>query len=159
MPQSTISPAEELHKVIERLPLRTRSAMLDAVRSPRASLIAGAYVDGDGGTCPLLPAHRRGGRVNDDAAAASRFAGLWDLFTGTRSGAPRPIEEGERQALESMLTASVARERRRRAEAKLERARAERVRERDRERRERAGREAIVRIRHGFGARGWRARS
>jgi hypothetical protein len=121
---------------------------------PRASLIAGAYVDGDGGTCPLLAAHRRGGRVSDEAAVATPFAGLWDLYTGTRSGRPRPIEQEERRALEAMLTASVAREQRHRAEAELERARAEQVRERDRERREQAGREAIIRIRHGFGGKG-----
>jgi hypothetical protein len=68
----------ELRLAIECLPLRTREAMLRGVReSPR--IIVGAYTDGEGGVCPMLAAHRRGGRTN-----FLSFARSWDRFTGAR---------------------------------------------------------------------------
>jgi hypothetical protein len=60
--------------------------------------------------------------VNDEALASSPFATTWDRYTGAETGSPRPVEKGERQTLEAMLTTSVVREQRLRAAAELERA-------------------------------------
>jgi hypothetical protein len=49
--------------------------MLQAVRAGER-IIAGAYVDGQGGVCPMLAAHRRGGRTDFIS-----FARSWDRFT------------------------------------------------------------------------------
>jgi hypothetical protein len=68
----------ELRLAIECLPVGTREAMLDGVlSSPR--IIVGAYTDGEGGVCPMLAAHRRGGRTN-----FLSFARSWDRFTRAR---------------------------------------------------------------------------
>jgi hypothetical protein len=67
---------EELRRAIDCLPVRTREAMLAGVRSGQP-IIVGAYVDGEGGVCPMLAAHRRGGRTDFLA-----FACAWDRFTG-----------------------------------------------------------------------------
>ena len=56
------NPAERLRFAVEALPMRTREAMLRGVDSN--SIIVGAYVDRDGGICPMLAAHRNGGRTN-----------------------------------------------------------------------------------------------
>src|SRR4249919_1464802 len=64
-------PIEELRQAIDCLPARTRVAMLDGVHSN--SIIAGAYTDRSGGVCPMLAAHRCGGRT--DLLA---FAHAWD---------------------------------------------------------------------------------
>jgi hypothetical protein len=56
--------------------------MLDGVRS--SEIIVGAYVNGEGGVCPMLAAHRRGGRT--DLLA---FARAWDRFTDVQGGARR----------------------------------------------------------------------
>jgi hypothetical protein len=71
-------PIEELRLAIECLPLQTREAMLEGVlASPR--ILVGAYTDGEGGVCPMLAAHRRGGRTN-----FLSFARSWDRFTHAR---------------------------------------------------------------------------
>ena len=68
----------ELRLAVECLPLRTREAMLEGVlSSPR--IIVGAYTDREGGVCPMLAAHRRGGRTN-----FLSFARSWDRFTHAR---------------------------------------------------------------------------
>jgi hypothetical protein len=67
---------EDLRRAIDCLPVRTREAMLAAVRDAQP-IIVGAYVDGEGGVCPMLAAHRRGGRTDFLA-----FARAWDRFTG-----------------------------------------------------------------------------
>ena len=59
----------------------TREAMLAGVRASSA-IIVGAYVDGEGGVCPMLAAHRRGGRTD-----FLSFARAWDRFTRSRSPA------------------------------------------------------------------------
>ncbi|MDX6652605.1 MAG: hypothetical protein QOJ38_1386 [Solirubrobacterales bacterium] len=65
------------------MPQRTREAMLRGIRRNR--IIAGAYADKDsGGVCPMLAAHRNGGRTD-----FGRFAIAWDEFTG-EIGATRP---------------------------------------------------------------------
>jgi hypothetical protein len=71
-------PIDELRLAVRCLPLQTREAMLEGVLSgPR--IIVGAYTDGEGGVCPMLAAHRRGGRTN-----FLSFARSWDRFTHAR---------------------------------------------------------------------------
>lgn len=67
---------EELRRAIDCLPVQTREAMLAGVRAGQP-IIVGAYTDPDGGVCPMLAAHRRGGRTDFLA-----FARAWDRFTG-----------------------------------------------------------------------------
>jgi hypothetical protein len=68
-PRATI---EDLRQAIECLPRATRIAMLEGIESNE--IIVGAYSDG-GGICPMLAAHRAGGRTN-----AVSFARAWDRF-------------------------------------------------------------------------------
>lgn len=74
--------------------------MLDAIDHNR--IIVGAYTDRDGGVCPMLAAHRNGGRTS-----YASFARAWDRYTraGTRS---RPATERELTTLRTMLEASLA---------------------------------------------------
>lgn len=137
MPTFATDPIDELRSAVERLSPNTRAAMLAAVRCPATRIIAGGYVERGGGVCPLLAAHRRGGRTHDDGTASSPFAAVWDRFTATPRGAPRPIEPAERRVLEDLLVSSLARERRRREAA---------------ERRERETREAVAKVRTGRAA-------
>ena len=51
------SPVERLRLAIDCLPVATREAMLAGVRA-NERIIVGAYVDGEGGVCPMLAAHR-----------------------------------------------------------------------------------------------------
>jgi hypothetical protein len=67
----------ELRRAIGALPVRTREAMLDGIRSN--PIVVGAYTDSDGGICPMLAAHRHGGRTTLLA-----FARSWDRFAGAR---------------------------------------------------------------------------
>jgi len=68
---------QELRHAIDALPLKTRVAMLEGVR--HNEIILGAY-SADDGICPMLAAHRGGGRTN-----AEGFAKTWDRF-GAVSG-------------------------------------------------------------------------
>ena len=65
-------------------------------------IIVGAYVDRDGGVCPMLAAHRNGGRTS-----LASFARAWDRFTGAkrprRGDAPRGL-----RTLRSLLESSLA---------------------------------------------------
>lgn len=83
---------EDLRLSIDCLPLRTRVAMLEGVRS--SQIIVGAYVDRQGGVCPMLAAHRHGGRTDFLA-----FAKSWDRFTR----APRPGRRATKREV-SILT-------------------------------------------------------
>jgi hypothetical protein len=76
-------PVVELRRAIDCLPLSTRRAMLESVRGGER-IIVGAYVDGRGGVCPMLAAHRRGGRTN-----FLSFARAWDRFAGASRKARR----------------------------------------------------------------------
>ena len=70
---------------IEWLPIDTKRAMLDAIEHNR--IIVGAYTDRDGGVCPMLAAHRNGGRTS-----YASFARAWDRYTKAPAAAraPRP---------------------------------------------------------------------
>lgn len=70
---------DDLRLTVACLPRHTMVAMLEGLRAGR--IIAGAYTDDDGGTCPMLAAHRRGGRTDFLA-----FARAWDRFTGVEAG-------------------------------------------------------------------------
>ena len=74
--------------------------MLDAIEHNR--IIVGAYTDRDGGVCPMLAAHRNGGRTS-----YASFARAWDRYTkaGARS---RPATDREVTTLKTMLEASLA---------------------------------------------------
>jgi hypothetical protein len=95
------SPVERLRTAIDCLPIATREAMLAGVRA-NARIIAGAYVDGEGGVCPMLAAHRGGGRTD-----LLSFARSWDRFTRARGGS-RVASEREVRILVAQLEDSVA---------------------------------------------------
>ena len=84
---------------IDCMPSTTRQAMLDGITSNR--IIVGAYTDRRGGVCPMLAAHRHGGRT-----ALASFARAWDRYTNAH-GRPRPATERELRTLKAMLQASL----------------------------------------------------
>jgi hypothetical protein len=95
-------PARELRRTIDAMPLDTRRAMLAGIA--RNPIIVGAYTAPGGGVCPMLAAHRNGGRTD-----YSEFARAWDRYA--RAGRnTRPATEGELTALRTMLEASIAEE-------------------------------------------------
>jgi hypothetical protein len=79
------------------LPIETREAMLVALDAD--TIVTGAYTI-DGGICPMLAAHRRGGRTNRES-----FAHAWDRYTGAEKG--RRASEREIRTLRCMLEASL----------------------------------------------------
>ncbi len=89
-----------LRLTVSCLPLGTCEAMLEAVSSGER-IIVGAYVDRDGGMCPMLAAHRRGGRTDFLA-----FAKAWDRFTRAR-GKAREATPRELSVLVSLLEQSL----------------------------------------------------
>jgi hypothetical protein len=90
--------AQELRRAIDCLPVRTREAMLQGIGANE--IIVGAYTDRDGRICPMLAAHRSGGRTS-----LASFARAWDRYTCARR--PRPATERELRTLSSMLEASL----------------------------------------------------
>jgi hypothetical protein len=90
-------PIEQLRTAIDCLPLATRLAMLDGVRSQQ--IVVGAYSHPDG-VCPMLAAHRCGGRTSLIA-----FARAWDRFAGARRA--RRATTRELRVLTAHLEASV----------------------------------------------------
>jgi hypothetical protein len=91
---------DRLRIAIDCLPLATREAMLAGVRA-NERIIAGAYVDDAGGVCPMLAAHRRGGRTD-----FLSFARSWDRFARV-AGKARPATPRELTILVSQLEASL----------------------------------------------------
>ena len=89
---------EDLRLAVECLPERTKVAMLDGIAVN--TIIVGAYTDRSGGVCPMLAAHRHGGRTNLLA-----FAKAWDRFCGAKR--PRVATERELAILRSHLEASL----------------------------------------------------
>jgi hypothetical protein len=98
------SPVEALRLAIDCMPLATREAMLEAVRAGER-IIAGAYVDRQGGVCPMLAAHRRGGRTDFIS-----FARSWDRFTRVggkaREATPREVRILAVHLEDSLMSAS-----------------------------------------------------
>jgi hypothetical protein len=88
---------------VECLPIETKHAMLTGVRANR--IIIGAYTDRDGGVCPMLAAHRNGGRTN-----FGTFARAWDAYTGAKQRRPRRASRREVRALEGYLEMSLIRD-------------------------------------------------
>jgi hypothetical protein len=95
------SPHDDLRLAIDMLPQRTRVAMLEGIRANE--IIVGAYTDKVGGVCPMLAAHRNGGRTDFIS-----FAKAWDAFA--RAKRPRMATGRELRILETMLEASLAAE-------------------------------------------------
>ena len=81
------------------MPARTRQAMLEGIGG--TAIIVGGYSDGHGGICPMLAAHRNGGRTS-----FLSFARAWDAFA--RADAVRPATPRELQVLDDLLVASLA---------------------------------------------------
>ena len=68
-------------------------------------IIVGAYTDGDGGVCPMLAAHRNGGRTN-----FGTFARAWDAYTGANQRKPRRASRREVRTLQGYLEMSLIRD-------------------------------------------------
>jgi hypothetical protein len=80
---------------IEALPRHTKEAMLRGIDTNR--IIVGAYVDSEsGGICPMLAAHRNGGRTS-----VASFARAWDAYTDAKR--PRRATRREVRTLRSLL--------------------------------------------------------
>ena len=92
---------EGLRLAVDALPRQTRTAMLEGLDAN--PIIVGAYTNG-GGVCPMLAAHRCGGRTSTIA-----FAKAWDRFAfgGARRRLPRPATARELDILRSYLETSL----------------------------------------------------
>ena len=75
--------------------------MLDGIRT--SPIVVGAYTDNRGGICPMLAAHRHGGRTSFVS-----FARAWDAFARARR--VRRASRRELGTLEHLLEASLAAE-------------------------------------------------
>jgi hypothetical protein len=95
--------AKRLRNSVSAMPLHTKEAMLGGIRSNR--VIVGAYVDKRGGVCPMLAAHRNGGRTN-----FGTFARAWDAFTGANQRKPRRASRREVRTLEGYLEMALLRD-------------------------------------------------
>jgi hypothetical protein len=91
----------ELRVAIDCLPRQTREAMLRGIAEN--DIIVGAYSTG-GGICPMLAAHRAGGRTDFIG-----FARAWDRFAfrGARIRMARRATERELLVLRTHLEASL----------------------------------------------------
>jgi hypothetical protein len=98
------SNVERLRLAIDCMPVATREAMLAGVRA-NERIIVGAYVDGRGGVCPMLAAHRAGARTD-----FLSFARSWDRFTrakgGVRVASTREVSILVAQLQDSIVSAS-----------------------------------------------------
>jgi hypothetical protein len=88
-----------LRRAVDALPRRTRVAMLEGI--DRNRIIVGAYTDPrSGGVCPMLAAHRNGGRTD-----LASFARAWDAFTAAKRA--RLASRREVAALRAQLEMSL----------------------------------------------------
>ena len=92
---------QDLRVAIDSLPRGTRLAMLEGIRTN--GIIVGAYTSGEG-ICPMLAAHRAGGRTNSIS-----FARAWDRFAfrDGRDRRARRATERELLVLATHLQASL----------------------------------------------------
>jgi hypothetical protein len=90
------NPAQRLRNAVQALPRQTKQAMLRGIERNR--VIVGAYTDNDGGICPMLAAHRNGGRTN-----MGTFARAWDEYTGANAKKPRRASRREVGTLQNYL--------------------------------------------------------
>jgi hypothetical protein len=96
------NPAQRLRTAVDAMPRRTRIAMLTGIDENK--IVVGAYTDRDsGGICPMLAAHRNGGRTS-----LASFARSWDRFTNARR--PRLATEREVRTLRSYIEMSLLRD-------------------------------------------------
>ena len=93
--------AQRLRRAVEALPAHTKRGMLEGIRANR--VIVGAYTDKRGGVCPMLAAHRNGGRTD-----FGTFAKAWDAFTGAKR--PRRASAREVRTLRGYLEVALIRE-------------------------------------------------
>jgi hypothetical protein len=95
---------EDLRQAIDGMPRHTKLAMLEGIRTNE--IIVGAYTS-DRGICPMLAAHRAGGRTSFIS-----FAKAWDRFAlrESRSLGARHATERELRILTAQLQASLASE-------------------------------------------------
>jgi hypothetical protein len=94
----------DLRRAIDCLPRHTKVAMLEGISSN--PIIVGAYTNSDG-ICPMLAAHRAGGRTS-----LISFARAWDRFayrdcTSQRRHRARRASERELVVLRAYLEASL----------------------------------------------------
>jgi hypothetical protein len=89
--------AARLRAAVDMLPIATKQAMLVGLENE--TIVTGAYTH-DGGICPMLAAHRRGGRTDRES-----FAKSWDRYTGANKG--RVATPREIRTLRCMLEASL----------------------------------------------------
>jgi hypothetical protein len=91
----------DLRRAVDCLPRATRIAMLEGIRSN--AIIVGAYTGPDG-ICPMLAAHRAGGRTDFIS-----FAKAWDRFalSGSRCRQARRATQRELLVLTTQLEASL----------------------------------------------------
>jgi hypothetical protein len=101
MRQRTKATIHDLRVAIDCLPRHTRIAMLRGIQS--GPIIVGAYT-GEDGICPMLAAHRNGGRTSFIA-----FARAWDSFAyrGQKGRCSRRATPRELLVLRSHLEASL----------------------------------------------------
>ena len=91
---------QRLRSAVEAMPRPAREAMLRGIDAN--TIIVGAYTDSSsGGICPMLAAHRNGGRTD-----LASFARSWDRYTDARR--PRLATEREVRTLRSLLVGSLA---------------------------------------------------
>lgn len=91
---------DALRRSIDALPERTRRAMLAGIESN--TVIAGAFAGG-GGVCPMMAAHRAGGRTS-----CNSFPIAWDRFTGVHGrNMVRPATGYEVRVLRREIEASL----------------------------------------------------
>jgi hypothetical protein len=100
MRRKTRNQAQRLRMAVEALPRRTKHAMLRGIDDNE--IIVGAYTDSRG-ICPMLAAHRNGGRTN-----LASFARAWDRFTDAKR--PRLATRRELRALRSYLEIGLLRD-------------------------------------------------
>ena len=90
---------QRLRRAVDAMPRPSREAMLRGIEDN--TIIVGAYTDPrSGGICPMLAAHRNGGRTD-----LASFARSWDRYTDARR--PRLATRREVRTLRYLLEMSL----------------------------------------------------